>query len=91
MTERTADPSADTAFAVIRRITADVAKTRPQDIRLDSPVTGLVNVDSIVLLEIVALVELELGIEIAEEDLFDNLETVGDFVAVCHRLTTTTT
>ncbi|MEV4282916.1 acyl carrier protein [Actinoplanes xinjiangensis] len=73
-------------FLTIQRIIAQVAKTSPQAVVLENPVTGITNVDSIVMLEIVARVELELGIEIDEEQLFA-ISTVGDFVAVCRDLT----
>jgi acyl carrier protein len=70
----------------IMRIVAKVAKISPDEIRPENPVTGITNVDSILLLEIVALTELELGIEIPEEVLFA-MTTVAEFVAVCQRLT----
>ncbi|MEU4164335.1 acyl carrier protein [Actinoplanes sp. NPDC026670] len=73
-------------FLTIQRIIAQVAKTSPEAVVLANPVTGLTNVDSIVMLEIVARVELELGIEIDEEQLFA-ISTVGDFVDVCRELT----
>jgi acyl carrier protein len=74
-------------FLTIQRIIAQVAKTSPQAVVLENPVTGITNVDSIVMLEIVARVELALDIEIDEEQLFA-ISTVGDFVAVCRDLTT---
>jgi acyl carrier protein len=75
----------DTTFESIRDIICRVAKIEPSDVRPENPVTGLVNVDSIVLLEIVARTELEFGIDIDETDLFE-ISTVADFVAVCSRL-----
>lgn len=78
--------SSDHTFLTIQRIISEVAKIPPSEIKLDNPVTGLVNVDSIVLLEIVARTELELGIDVDAEQLFD-ISTVGDFVTVCQELT----
>lgn len=80
---------ADGIDAAIQRIISEVAKIPPEEIHPDNPVTGITNVDSILLLEIVALTELELGIEISEEDLFA-ANTVGDFVEICRRLTSQT-
>lgn len=79
-----AEHEADPTFETIQRIVSKVAKIPPEDIQLGNPVTGLTNVDSIVLLEIVALTELELGIDISEEELFA-MTTVGDFVVLCRR------
>ena len=78
-------PGADRVFTAVRDIIAKVAKVAPEDIRPENPVTGLTNVDSIVLLEIVALTEAELDIEISEEELF-RMSTVGDFAATCRQL-----
>lgn len=80
------DESSDHTYLTVQRIISEVAKIPPSDIRPENPVTGLTNVDSIVLIEIVARTELALDIEIDEEQLFD-LNTVGDFVAACRRLT----
>jgi acyl carrier protein len=76
----------DPVLETIMRIVAKVAKISPDELRPENPVTGITNVDSILLLEIVALSELELGIEISEEDLFA-MTTVADFVAACRQLT----
>jgi acyl carrier protein len=76
----------DEVFLTIQRIICRVAKVPPQAVRPENPVTGLANVDSILLLEIVARVELDLGIEIDEERLFE-ITTVGEFVATCRELT----
>ncbi len=78
-------PEPDRIAETIRRIVAQVAKISADEINPDHPVTGITNVDSILLLEIVAHAELELGIEISEEELFA-ANTVGDFVAICRRL-----
>jgi acyl carrier protein len=75
----------DMVLATIQRTISEVAKIPQAEIRLENPVTGLVNVDSIVLMEIVARTELALDIEIDEELLF-SIDTVGDFVAECQRL-----
>jgi acyl carrier protein len=72
-------------FETVRRIISDVAKIPPSEVRPENAVTGLANVDSIVLLEIVARTELALGIEIDEEQLFE-INTVGEFVAACREL-----
>jgi len=80
------DASQSEIFLVVQRVIATVAKIPPSAVKLENPVTGLANVDSIVLLEIVARTELELDIEIDEEELF-NINTVGDFVAACQELT----
>jgi acyl carrier protein len=69
-------------FHRVRRVIATVAKIPESDIRPENPVTGLANVDSIVLLEVVARTEIELGIEIDEEALF-SIATVGEFVTAC--------
>ncbi|MEU2022451.1 acyl carrier protein [Streptomyces sp. NPDC016469] len=76
-------------LATIQRIITEVARIEPEELRLDSPVTGVKNVDSILLLEIVVRAEVELGIEIDEQDLFD-IDTVRDFVAFCHKATVAT-
>lgn len=81
MTDETQDPT----FQTIQRIISQVAKISPADVLLGNPVTGLTNVDSIVLLEIVAKTELTLDIEIDEAELFD-IDTVSDFVRTCRRL-----
>jgi len=78
--------SSDPIFLSIQQIIAKVAKIPPQAVVLENPVTGLTNVDSIVLLEIVARTELEFDIEIDEEELF-SISTVADFVAACQKLT----
>ncbi|GAA4054752.1 acyl carrier protein [Actinomadura miaoliensis] len=75
----------DMVLETIQRVVSEVAKIPASELRLDGPVTGLVNVDSIVLMEIVARAELALDIEIDEELLF-SIDTVGDFVAECQRL-----
>lgn len=75
----------DQTFESIRDIICRVAKIEPTEVRPENPVTGLVNVDSIVLLEIVARTELELGIDIDEAELFE-ISTVADFVEACRRL-----
>lgn len=82
----TDDGSTDTTFLTVQRIISEVAKIPPEAVKLENPVTGLANVDSIVLLEIVARTELALGIEIDEEQLFE-ISTVGDFVSACQKLT----
>jgi acyl carrier protein len=71
-------------FDTVRRVIALVAKVPVEQVALDSPVSGLQNVDSIVLLEIIARVETLLEIDIDEEALF-NLSTVHDFVSLCHQ------
>ncbi|BBC30431.1 hypothetical protein SGFS_017250 [Streptomyces graminofaciens] len=81
MTIETQDPIFDTVCGVISRI----AKVPPETVRADAPVSGLQNVDSIVLLEIIVTVENELDIEIDEAELFE-IDTVGEFVAACRRL-----
>ena len=58
----------DPVLETIMRIVAKVAKISPDELRPENPVTGITNVDSILLLEIVALSELELGIEISRLD-----------------------
>ncbi len=75
----------DSTFELIRGVISRATKLPPEAILPDNPVTGLQNVDSIVLLEIVARVEVLLGIDIDEAQLFD-IQTVGDFVAVCQAL-----
>ena len=72
-------------FETIRGVIALVAKVPAEQVVLDSPVSGLQNVDSIVLLEIIARVENLLDIDIDEEALFE-MRSVGDFVKVCHQL-----
>jgi acyl carrier protein len=71
-------------FDTVRKVIALVAKVPVEQVALDSPVSGLQNVDSIVLLEIIARVETLLEIDIDEEALF-NLSTVRDFVSLCHQ------
>jgi acyl carrier protein len=80
----TASPT-DSTFDLIRGVICKATKLPPEAVRLENPVTGLQNVDSIVLLEIVARVEITLGISIDEQVLFE-IQTVGDFVNVCNRL-----
>jgi acyl carrier protein len=77
--------STDSTFALIRDVICKATKLPPEAVKLDNPVTGLQNVDSIVLLEIVARVEITLGITIDEQLLFE-IQTVGDFASVCDRL-----
>jgi len=77
--------STDDVFSRVRRVIATVAKIPEEEVKPANPVTGLANVDSIVLLEIVARTEIELDIEIDEEPLF-NIATVGEFVSVCEEL-----
>lgn len=71
-------------FETIRGVIALVAKVPKEQVALDSPVSGLQNVDSIVLLEIIARVESLLDIDIDEEALFE-IRSVSDFVEVCHQ------
>ncbi len=73
------------ALATIRGVIVAVGRLSPDEVIESSPVTGLANVDSIMLLEIVAKVELAMDIDIDEETLFE-LKTVKDFVDACHRL-----
>jgi acyl carrier protein len=75
----------DPVFELIRDVICKATKLPPEAVRLENPVTGLQNVDSIMLLEIVARVEVSLDVLIDEEVLFD-IQTVGDFVTVCSRL-----
>lgn len=75
----------ETTFDTIRGVISLVAKVPSEQVVLDSPVSGLRNVDSIVLLEIVARVETILDIDIDEEKLFE-IKTVRDFVSVCHEI-----
>jgi acyl carrier protein len=75
----------DPTFDLIRGVISKATKLPPEVVLRENPVTGLANVDSIVLLEIVARVEVALGIDIDEQLLFD-IQTVGDFVDVCKRL-----
>jgi acyl carrier protein len=81
----TANNDMQTTFDTIRGVIALVAKVPREQVALDSPVSGLQNVDSIVLLEIIARVENLLDIDIDEEALFE-MRSVGDFVTVCHQL-----
>ncbi|MFI2369832.1 acyl carrier protein [Streptomyces sp. NPDC018833] len=76
----------DQVLLAIQKVISEVAKIEPAEIQLDSPVTGLRNVDSILLLEILVRTEMELGIEIDEQDLFD-INTVRDFAAFCRKAT----
>ncbi|MGA8116432.1 MAG: acyl carrier protein [Actinocatenispora sp.] len=76
----------DPVFTTVSEIIAKVAKIPLEQVKAENSVTGLTNVDSIVLLEIVATTEIALNIEIDEEELF-KIDTVGDFVAVCRQLT----
>jgi acyl carrier protein len=80
----TAQQDMQSTFETIRKVIALVAKVPVEQVALDSPVSGLQNVDSIVLLEIIARVETLLDIDIDEEVLFE-LHSVSDFVAVCHQ------
>lgn len=75
----------ESSFGLIRGVICKATKLEAEAVRLENPVTGLQNVDSIVLLEIVARVEITLGISIDEQRLFE-IQTVGDFVQVCDRL-----
>ncbi|MEU1181201.1 acyl carrier protein [Streptomyces sp. NPDC005820] len=75
----------DKIFDTLREVITRIAKVPPETVVPDAPVSGLQNVDSIVLLEIVVTMENELGIEIDEEELFD-IDTVGQFVAACRRI-----
>jgi acyl carrier protein len=75
----------DPIFDLIRGVICKVTKLPPEAVLLANPVTGLQNVDSIVLLEIVARVEVSLDISIDEQLLFE-IQTVGDYVEVCRRL-----
>lgn len=79
-------PIEDPVFRTIRDVISEVTRLEPEEISPENPVTGLRNVDSIVLLEIVVKAEVALGIEIDEMELFD-IDTVADFVTVCRRLT----
>ncbi|MEV8597882.1 acyl carrier protein [Streptomyces sp. NPDC052012] len=74
----------DHIWLTVQKAISEVARIEPAEIRLDSPVTGLRNVDSILLLEILVRVEAELGIEIDEQELFD-INTVRDFAAYCRK------
>ncbi len=76
----------DPVFSTVAGIIAKVAKIPLEQVKSENSVTGLTNVDSIVLLEIVATTEIALDIEIDEEELF-KIDTVGDFVTACRRLT----
>lgn len=82
--EATGPEDADQVLRTIQKVISEVARIEPAEIQLDSPVTGLRNVDSILLLEIVVRTENELDIEIDEQDLFD-INTVRDFAAFCRR------
>lgn len=75
----------DPIFESIRDVICKVTKLPPEAVLRENPVTGLQNVDSIVLLEIVARVEVTLDITIDEQVLFE-IQTVGDFVRVCTQL-----
>ncbi|HWO18197.1 MAG TPA: acyl carrier protein [Kofleriaceae bacterium] len=75
----------DPTFELIRNVICKVTKLPPEAVLLENPVTGLQNVDSIVLLEIVARVEVSLDVSIDEQVLFE-IQTVGDFVKVCQEL-----
>ncbi|WP_428266264.1 acyl carrier protein [Haliangium sp.] len=79
-----AQQNLEATFGTIREVIAKVAKVPTEQVVLDSPVSGLDNVDSIVLLEIIARVETLLDIDIDEEALFE-IGTVGDFVTLCHQ------
>jgi acyl carrier protein len=81
----TAQKDMEATFETIRGVIALVAKVPLEQVALDSPVSGLQNVDSIVLLEIIARVENLLDIDIDEEVLFE-MRSVEDFVTVCHQL-----
>ena len=72
-------------LGTIKRAISMVGKISPEAVLEESPVTGIPNVDSIVLLEIVTRVELELDIDLDEESLF-NIRTVREFVDTCHNL-----
>ena len=82
----TDNPPHDEVFLTVQRIICQVAKVSPEAVRPENPVTGLANVDSILMLEIVARTELDLGIEIDEQRLFE-ITTVEEFVAACRDLT----
>lgn len=90
MSEQQLDQAAEPVFRTIQKVISEVARIAPEDILLDNAVTGIQNVDSIILMEIVVRTELELDIEIDEGELFD-LHYVRDFVSLCQRLTDRTT
>ncbi|CAM5555920.1 Acyl carrier protein [Streptomyces avidinii] len=81
-----AEEAEDHVLRTIRKVISEIARIEPEELRLDSPVSGLRNVDSIILLEIVVRTEVELGIEIDEQDLFD-ISTVRDFLGFCRNAT----
>ncbi|MFL5350897.1 MAG: acyl carrier protein [Hyalangium sp.] len=76
--------SREQTFQKIQEAICRVAKIPREMVTEQSPVSGVTNVDSIMLLEIITTVEVLLKIDIDEETLFE-LRTVKDFVEVCHR------
>jgi acyl carrier protein len=72
-------------FAAVRRAIIRVLKVPEDQVLEGRNIRELRNVDSMALMEVVALAEGDLGIDIDVGSLFD-IQTVGQFVDVCHQL-----
>lgn len=75
----------DTTFAAVRNAITTVLKVPQAEIVESVNVRNLRNVDSLALMEVVAITENTLGIDIDVGLLFD-VETVGAFVDLCDSL-----
>ena len=80
-------PERDTTFHAVRDAIVTVLKVAPALVLEPNQIREFRNVDSMALMEIVAIVEDSLAIDIDVGSLFE-VRTVGEFVDICHELRT---
>ncbi len=79
------DNSRNATFAVIRDAIVTVLRVAPEQVLEPNQIRDMRNVDSMALMEVVALVEDGLQIDIDVGSLFE-VHTVGEFIDICHGL-----
>lgn len=79
------DNSRNATFTVIRDAIVTVLRVAPEQVLEPNQIRDMRNVDSMALMEVVALVEDGLQIDIDVGSLFE-VHTVGEFIDICHDL-----
>jgi len=79
------DNSRNATFSVIRDAIVTVLRVAPEQVLEPNQIRDMRNVDSMALMEVVALVEDGLQIDIDVGSLFE-VHTVGEFIDICHDL-----
>lgn len=77
--------SRNATFSVIRDAIVTVLRVAPEQVLEPNQIRDMRNVDSMALMEVVALVEDGLQIDIDVGSLFE-VHTVGEFIDICHDL-----